>query len=78
MYTNAFKIDGGRFTVGNTLSFDYEGKTRFCRIESVKKNWSMFLGDIIQNITGWDITANNLIGGYRTFKREKIQNVRIV
>ena len=57
------------FKVGNLVTFAYAGKIRFCRIEKVRTHYSPFFGVMVDNITGWDCTADAPTGGYRTFKR---------
>ena len=64
------------YAIGKNLQFTYENKIRYCHIEEVKKNFSPYLGDVVDWIKGWDCTANGWVGGYRTFKREKISNIK--
>lgn len=64
------------YAIGKNLQFEYNGKIRYCHIEEVKRYYSPYLGYVVDWIKGWDCTANGLVGGYRTFKRDKITNVK--
>lgn len=66
------------FKVGNVLRFVYNGVVRQCRIEKVKRNHSMILGWVVDYVTGWDCTANGGVGGYRTFKVDKMDYTQTV
>ena len=64
------------FAIGNVVEFDYDGKVRRVRIEKVAMGYRYLglIGPVPRLITGWDYCADYPVGGYRTFKVEKIEN----
>jgi hypothetical protein len=69
------------FTVGNTISFEYNGKLRHVKIEEIKVDW-LFQGlrmvSVPKLVTGWDYLADLSTGGFRSFKVDKMENVVVV
>lgn len=65
---------------GNVITFTYDGKQRHVRIDSTQKGYrypGLWL-PCVYSITGWDYNADYPVGGYRTFKVDKITDVVVV
>lgn len=67
------------FEVGKVLGFEYHGKVRHVRVEKVTKSaGNMFIGGHTILITGWDAMSDYPTGGYRSFKVDKIENLKVL
>ena len=72
------------FKVGNTVRFNYNGKNRVVKIETVKTGYKYLglVGPVAYLITGLTYDGDNHTlsagVGYRSFKVDKIQDCEIV
>lgn len=52
----------------NILAFQYNQRGVQVKVESTQMATNWVLGQHTYSITGWDVLANQGVGGYRTFK----------
>ena len=65
----------GMVSIGQTVEFDYNGKHRLVKVEQVAKSVKTCGADCF---IGFDVLADAPIGGYRSFKMGKVEDLVVV
>ena len=67
-----------KISVGSVVKFRYEGKARLVTVEHLAKRDKLGRFSGLRFVRGWDILANGPVGGFRSFKPEKMKYVKVM